>query len=309
MMKSTMNHYSRIFLLLFACTLAVVLPVAAAEPLTPASVLAASTADDWRRPAAENLLHLQLDSGEVVFELSLDFAPQHINNLRKLINSEYFDGLAIIRSQDNYVAQWGDPDAGTDKAKSQGHAANQLEPEFFRKLTGLDFAAIASRDAYADKVGFVKGFTVGADAPGSKNARAWLSHCYGALGVGRGMEANSGNAAELYVVTGHAPRHLDRNVTLIGRALSGMEHLSSLPRGTGTLGFYETPEEAVAIKSIRIGSDLPKDRQFNREVLRTDTMTFKNYVQSRTFRLDEWFLDSTGKIELCNIGVPTRPAN
>lgn len=271
------------------------------EPLTPASVIASSTAEDWRTPLPENLIHLQLESGEVIFELANDFAPRHIENLRKLVASKYFDGLAIIRSQDNYVAQWGDPNSGTDMAKTQGDASKELEPEFFRPRKGLEFTAIESRDAYADTVGFAKGFTTGAD-----EGRAWLTHCYGALGVGRGMAANSGNAAELYVVTGHSPRHLDRNVTLIGRALSGMELLSSLPRGTGGLGFYETPEEAIAITSIRFGSDLPKEQQSNLEVLRTDTETFNKFVQSRTFRLNKWFLDSTGKIELCNVGVPIR---
>ena len=296
-----MQFYRKTSLSFFFLIFGLATAAFAEEPLTPASAMAASSADDWRTPEPKNLLHLQLNTGEVVFELANHFASRHIENLRKLVANEYFDGLAIIRSQDNYVAQWGDPNAGTDAAKSQGDAAKELEPEFFRSRENLNFTAIDSQDAYAETVGFSKGFTMGAD-----EGRAWLTHCYGALGVGRGMAANSGNAAELYVVTGHSPRHLDRNVTLIGRALSGMELLSSLPRGTGSLGFYENPEEAVAIKSIRFGSDLPKDQQSKLEVLRTDTETFKKFVQSRTFRLNDWFLDPTGKIELCNVGVRVR---
>ena len=71
----------------------------------------------------------------------------------------------------------------------------------------------------------------------------WLVHCYGMLGAGRDEAANSGGGTELYVVIGHAPRHLDRNVTLFGRVVQGMELLSALPRGTGPLGFYEKPEQ------------------------------------------------------------------
>lgn len=295
-------------LILVAATITTTTATSWAEtPLTPSSVIEASTPGDWRKPAPENLLHMQLAHGEVIFELAPDFAPTHVENLRKLVAGKYFDNLAIIRSQDNYVAQWGDPNAGTDKAKSMGDAAAGLAPEFYRSAEGAGIAPITSRDAYADVVGFAKGFAAGADSGGK--ARAWLTHCYGALGVGRGMEANSGNASQLYVVTGHAPRHLDRNVTLIGRALSGMEHLSSLPRGTGTLGFYETPEEAVAIESIRIGSELPENERSKLEVMRTDTATFKNYVQSRTFRLGDWFLDKAGKIGVCNVGVPVREAS
>ena len=47
--------------------------------------------------------------------------------------------------------------------------------------------------------------------------RAWLAHCYGMVGVGRDLDADSGSGAEMYVVIGHAPRHLDRNVALVGR--------------------------------------------------------------------------------------------
>ena len=268
--------------------------------LTPANVLENSSASDWRTPKPENLLHLQLEHGEVLFELAPDFAPAHVDNLRTLANNFYFDGLAIIRSQDNYVVQWGDPNAET-KPKPLGDAAKNLKPEFFRNREGLIFNAIKSQDAYAPIVGFSSGFSMGAD-----ENRAWLTHCYGALGVGRGMEANSGNAAELYVVTGHSPRHLDRNVTLIGRALSGMKHLSSLPRGTDPLGFYKTAEERVIIKSIRFDDTLEEGQRSNLEVLRTDTETFNDFVTSRTYRLHEWFLDPTGKIELCNVGVPVR---
>ena len=119
------------------------------------------------------------------------------------------------------------------------------------------------------------------------------------------MAADSGNGAELYVVTGHSPRHLDRNVTLLGRALSGMQHLSSLPRGTGQLGFYESKQQYVPIKSIRIGNDIEAQKH-NIEIMRTDTLTFNKFVQARTTRLEDWFLDKTGKIELCNIAVPMR---
>ncbi len=272
-------------------------------PLTPGSVIANSSDSDWRKPDQNMLLHLKTSEGDVIFELAPDFAPEHVKNLKTLVAQKYFDGLAIIRSQDNYVAQWGDRHAGTAKAKSQGQATPRLDGEYFRALKGVDLNIIESRDPYADSVGFAKGFAVGTDGK-----RTWLTHCYGALGAGRGMEQDSGNAAELYVVTGHAPRHLDRNVTLFGRAIAGIQNLSSLPRGTGPLGFYETPEEGAVIISIRLGSDVPTDKQSKLEIMRTDTGTFKDYVRSRTFRLDAWFLDQTAKIGLCNVGVPVREA-
>lgn len=270
---------------------------------TTGSVLQASSDSDWRKPLPENMLYLQLEGGRVVFELAPLFAPNHIANIRKLVADEYFDGLAIMRSQDNYVAQWGDPKSGTENARAMGTATDTLDPEFYRDAEDLPFTKIESNDPYAAEVGFVAGFPAGRDGP---DGRVWLTHCYGMLGVGRANSPRSGNGAELYVVTGHAPRHLDRNVTLIGRVIDGVDLLTTLPRGTGPLGFYETEEEHVEIKSIRFGSDLSATEQSAIELLRTDTETFSNLVEARRYRSEEWFVDPTDRIEVCNIPLPYR---
>lgn len=274
----------------------------AEEPLTTENVLAASSAADWRPLEQDQLLYLEFSGHRVVFELAPQFAPRHVDNLRKLVQQKYFDGLAIIRSQDNYVVQWGDPASGDAVRRSLGEAAASLQPEFHRSATGLGFTVLDSRDAYADEVGFVDGFPAGRDARG-----AWLAHCYGMLGVGRDNAADSGNAAELYVVTGHAPRHLDRNVTLIGRAVSGMQYLSSLPRGTGPLGFYAKADQYLPIESIRLGSQVPVADQLRLEALRTDTPTFERFAEARRNRLEDWFIDPAGRIGLCNVPLPVRP--
>jgi cyclophilin family peptidyl-prolyl cis-trans isomerase len=285
---------------LFILTL-IAIPVFGDEPLTTQSVIESSSVADWRTPDPANLLYMQLDDGQIVFELAPTFAPNLVENIRRLVANHYFDGLSIIRSQDNYVVQWGDPAAGSENAKTLGKAKKELEPEFYRNRAGLDITKLDSQDAYADEVGFVDGFPVASD----KN-RAWLTHCYGMLGVGRDYAPNSGNGAELYVVTGHAPRHLDRNVTIIGRILMGVEYLSSLPRGTSELGFYKTEKEYVKIKSIRFGNEVEKSEQLNIEVMRTDTQTFTNFVKARTYRRHAWFVDPAGRIELCNVIVPVR---
>jgi hypothetical protein len=78
------------------------------------------------------------------------------------------------------------------------------------------------------------------------------------VGVGRNYSPDTGSGAELYTVIGHAPRHLDRNIALVGRVIEGMEHLSSLPRGKGELGFYAADEadKRTPILSVRVTSDL-----------------------------------------------------
>lgn len=272
------------------------------DPVTTASVMAELDESDWRQPGPEDLLYLRLPHGDVIFELAPEFAPRTIENIRKLVSDKYFDGLAVIRSHDNYVAQWGDPAEEENQARSLGSAEETIAPEFDRASDELKIIAVDSRDAYAETVGFADGFHAASDGD-----RSWLTHCYGTLAVARGMDANSGNGSSLYVVTGHAPRHLDRNLTVVGQVLSGIEKLSALPRGTGPLGFYESPDETVEIHSIRMGNDVPEDERVHFEVLRTDTPAFQKYVQSRTHRPEEFWVHPTGHIEICNINPPVRP--
>jgi peptidylprolyl isomerase len=110
----------------------------------------------------------------------------------------------------------------------------------------------------------------------------------------------------LYVVIGHAPRQLDRNVTLLGRVVQGMELLSSLPRGAGAMGFYEKPEQLVPIKSIRVAADVPEAERSDLEIMRTDTATFRDLIESRRNRREPWFQVPAGRIEIGNIPVPSR---
>jgi len=278
----------------------------APRPPTTAEVLEASQAADWRPLDPERTLYLELEAGRVVIELAPRFAPRHVANVQTLVRAGYFDGLAILRSQDNYVVQWGDPEAGEPGARGLGEAAASLPPEFDRERDAdLSFTSLPDGDVYAPVVGFVDGFPAARD-PAS--GRVWLAHCYGMVGVGRDNAVDSGGGTELYVVTGHAPRHLDRNVTLIGRVVDGMPHLSTLPRGGGPLGFYESPEERAPVVRMRVAADVPAGERAPLELLRTDSQAFQDLVQSRRIRQEEWFATSPGKVGLCNVPLPVRPS-
>ncbi len=290
--------------------LAAVTSAALADEPTPAGktvvdVLAASSADDWRALVPEDTLYLDLDDARrVIIELAPAFAPAHVDNIRALARGHYWDGLAIMRVQDNYVVQWGDPDSDdADKARALGKARSTLPAEFDREAKGLPFTALDGFDAYAAQVGWSGGFPAARDRA---DGRAWLAHCYGTVGAGRGNPADSSNGSQLYVVIGHAPRHLDRNITTVGRVVQGIEHLSALPRGDGVMGFHTERARQVSIRSIRLGSELPEAQRANLEVLRTDTATFRDLVESRRNRHEDWFIDPVGKIELCNVPIPVR---
>jgi peptidylprolyl isomerase len=270
------------------------------RPPSSADVIAGSAATDWRAVDPQNTLYVELPTGRVIIELDPEFAPHHAANIAALAREGYFDGLAIVRSQDNYVVQWADPD-GKRPIKS---ASRQLAAEFERTSRGVTFTPLVDPDTYAPEVGFSNGFPVARDP---KFGRAWLVHCYGMVGAGRDNDVDSGGGTELYVVTGHAPRHLDRNVTLVGRVLQGMELLSALPRGTGALGFYEKAEQRVPLQSVHIAADVPPAQRTELEVLRTDTPTFTAYVEARRNRREEWFKVPAGHVDVCNVPIVTRP--
>ena len=178
---------------------------------------------------------------------------------RSLAAVHWWDGLSINRVQDNYVVQWGDANAD-DKVKAKAlptglvtvpeseyvQTGPNIGKEVAATFVGLEAAhdalprrqsrnrkrAITSvnrSDPYAEFTTIWNGWPLAASFDSDQSI--WPIHCYGMVGVGRDLSPNTGSGAELYVVIGHAPRHLDRNIALVGRVIEGIEFLSSLPRG------------------------------------------------------------------------------
>jgi len=275
------------------------------KPKTMQEILDATQPGDWRPLDPNNTIYLELATGRVVIELAPKFAPEHSKNIVALAKERYWDGLSINRSQDNFGVQWGDANGDDEKLKRSFRLAKQTLPaEFVRKSDGLAFTRLPDTDGWAPHVGFVEGMPA---AQSPVNNQAWLTHCYGMVGAGRGMEPDSSNGSELYVVIGQSPRQLDRNITVVGRVVQGMELLSILPRGTGPLGFYEKAEQRVPIKSIRLMADVPNEDRTAIEILRTDTESFTQLVEARRNRRDDWYKVPAGHIDVCNVPIPTRP--
>lgn len=295
--------------------------LAAASPPSAADIAAAAPASAWRAIKPENLMLVETARGTMVIELAPEFAPKHIAAIRALVAAGQFDGGAITRVQDNYVVQWA-ARPGADKTltasgaaavKAGGtatpggvpvgtgpgpaHPAN-LPAEYERPLKGLAITPLGSTDAYAPS-GFADGWPVASDA---KTSTAWLAHCYASVGVGRDNPPDTGDGSELYAVIGHGPRHLDRNITLVGRVVAGISDFSSLPRGTGELGFYKTPGEQTPITRVHFAG--AGDQRY--EVLDSASQAFAAYLKARANRTG-FFVRSAGASDLCNVQVPIRP--
>ena len=276
-----------------------------AAPGTPAKrptvtdVIKASKPADWRDLDPQNTLYVELPAGRIVIELAPMYAPNTVANIKALVHEHYFDGLSVMRAQDNYVAQWGDP-----TEKKEFKAQKKVKAEFDVAIAkDMPFTALPDTDTYAPQTGYSNSMPAARDP---KAGRTWLTHCYGMVGVGRDNDPDSGAGTDLYVVIGHAPRALDRNVTLVGRVLHGIELLSTLPRGTGQLGFYEKPEQMVPLKSIRLAADVPEAERSHLEILRTDTPTFDAVINAARFRGGDWYKNSPDHVEVCNLMVPVR---
>lgn len=276
------------------------------------------------------------------------FSQGWVHNIRLFARSGWYDGISVNRVQDNYVTQWGDPNydnpeatgkpkplpdglrvmgeeeytvsdgaikaeyivngnalvkalldmAGDGEGKIDGHRLNKSATEDDQQVQRMRRA-----DAYDAVTALWRGWPVAA----AEN-KGWPTHCYGMVGVGRNYSPDTGSGAELYTVIGHAPRHLDRNIALVGRVIEGMEHLSSLPRGSGALGFYTAEEAAkrTPILSVRVASDLPKGEQPQFEYLSTESETFATYAEAIANRRDPFFIAPAGGADICNIRVPVR---
>jgi len=280
-------------------------PAAQEKELAPkpslADVLKASKPSDWRALDPENTMYMDLPTGRVIIELAPNFAPRTAANIRALVREKYFDDLFIIRSQDGFVVQWGDPDEENPKPFK---TAKLVKAEFTAPVKSVgSFTRLKDGDVYAPQVGHVNGFPAARD-PAS--GQAWLAHCPAMVAVARDTDADTGNGSQLYVVIGHAPRQLDRNLTVVGRVVSGMPLLSSQPRGTGALGFYEKPEQRMPLKLVRMAADVPEAERSRFEVMRTDSAAYQAAIEAQRNRSGPWFKFSAGKIDLCNAPIPVR---
>lgn len=284
-------------------TLALLALIAAAPVAAPpgaADIVRDAPAAAWIAVPAEDLLVVDSAKGRVVIQLAPGFSPAHVAAIRKLARGGAFDGGAVVRVQDNYVVQFAAKEGRSAPPAPSPAGKAQLPAEYEQPAAGV-FTPLPYPDAYAEQAGYIDGWPVARGA-GSQ----WLVHCYAMVGAGRDEPPSTGDGSELYAVSGHGPRHLDRNITLVGRVVEGLANWTSLPRGTEALGFYKTPEERTPLTRTRLAADMPQAPRF--EVMDTASPTFRAYIEARANRRESFFLRPAGRVDLCNAPVPVRRA-
>lgn len=259
-----------------------------------AEILAESAAEDWRALDPESTLYIELESGRVVVALSEALAPNHVARIRELARDGFYDGLTFYRVIDGFVAQGGD--ALGAKGEQPG-IDDEWETEVGKDF---EFFRLNDADGYADAVGFKDTLPVGFD---KKTKTAWHLHCTGAFAFGRGNERNS--ASTEFYVTLQPQRYLDRNLSVFGRVVYGMQHLQALPLNNPPQS--EDDDLGAAILAMRIAADVPEAERTQLEILDSARPVFADYIESRRNRAGEFFYYRPDYADVCQIPIPVRP--
>ncbi len=214
-------------------------PPAATDPLEA----------DWRAIPDDELLVIELATGKrVVIRLAAAQAPEHVRNIRTLARTRWWDGASVYRVQENWVAQWGDR---TEKKPLPAGVTDHPAAEF--EIAGFTPAVRMGR---ADSYSTASGITADGWPVATNGRQAWLTHCYGMVGVARDALPSTGSGAELFTPIGQSARRLDRNYTVVGRIVDGMQYLSALPRSDAPMGMYASESEVLPIVAVRLASDI-----------------------------------------------------
>ena len=157
---------------------------------------------------------LKLKDGNVEIELFEKIAPNHVQRIKKLANDGKYDNVVFHRVIDGFMAQTGDVQFG-----------NSSNPDF-----NLDSAGMG-----------------GSDLPDLKAEFSDIPHQKGTLSMARSSDPNSANS-QFFICFEDAP-HLDRNYTVFGKVIKGMEFVNNIKRGTGQNGSVSDPDKIISFKS------------------------------------------------------------
>lgn len=254
--------------------------------------------EGYRLVEPENLVIMQLEYGEVVIELNADMAPNHAAQFSQLVLDGVYDRERFYRVIDGFVAQGG--------LENDERIAlfDTLENENDREIQDRRFVPLGNDDLFASEVGHMDGFAAGRDM---SIRREWLLHCPGTLAMARDTDPDSGST-EFYIVL--APqRYLDRNLTIFGRVISGMQYVQKLKRGDRAIesGVIQAPEKGDVIVSMKMASELPEEIRPVWEVMDTQSVEWAEFKDSRRVRDDPFFYRKPPEVlDVCGVEVPAK---
>ena len=265
--------------------------------LTPEEI-ASAAAPDWRDVSAENLILVETVHGDVVIELNPGFAPNHAAQFRDLVRGDVYNGAYFYRVIDAFVAQGG----LQDEAEIEKYP--KLVNENDRLLSDAPFVPLGNADLFAPMVGHIDGFAVGrSETLGTE----WLLHCPGALAMARDTDPDSGGT-EFYIVL-DAQRYLDRNLTVFGRVIDGMQYVQKLKRGDRAIesGVIQAPETGDEILSMTVAADMAEAIRPAYQVQAMPSQAFEDAKTEKRVRDEDFFYRKPPEVlDICGFEVPMR---
>ena len=156
---------------------------------------------------------MKLKDGNVELELYTDKAPNHVERFKSLAQKGLYDGVVFHRVIDGFMAQSGDVKFGNSNSK-----------DFNLSLAG----------------------TGGSDMPDLKAEFSDIPHDRGILSAARSSDPNSANS-QFFICFQPAP-HLDRQYTVFGKVIKGMEFIDKIKKGEGPNGSVKNPDKIISLK-------------------------------------------------------------
>ena len=275
----------------------------------------ASAKDDlvWNLIDPENTVYLQIQEGTVVIELNPVFAPKTVAHFKSLLEEQFYRGTSFYRVIEGFVAQGGDESDidGTDNAKTlkaEFEIDWPLKPKDkkeARKRQPMSWTPVQEDDMIAPFTGFIDGFPAARDE--EKGGKAWLTHCPGTVALARNDDPDS-SATDFYIVIGQAPRYLDRNLTVFGRVVWGMDVVQRIKRGPALEnGIIEEDLDRTWIKRMRLASSVEQEERLDVWVADTNSSGFRKSLRDRRNRKHKFFHHRPPKVlDVCQVPVPAR---
>ncbi|MEZ5947393.1 MAG: peptidylprolyl isomerase [Hyphomonas sp.] len=296
------------FALLAACQ------AAPAETLAPAAP--AEEAPSWRPVDPENLVLLDMgDDRTIAIELFPEAAPANAASMRNAVRTGFYDGEFFYRVIETHVAQAG-------KEFDQLLEDVPTVPfEAERAVSAEGFDPLGSPDLYAGEVGHRSGFAVGREG-----GQEWLLNCPGTIGMARDDDPDSGSV-EFYIPL-LPRRYLDRNYTVFGRVIAGMDVVNQLARvepfneeetaalfGDDAPLAYQMAQyrrsnlDPNMIVSAKIAADLPAANRPAYEVMATPSPEWEALKASKRdySGIDAFVVTPPKVVDICILPVPVRP--
>jgi len=236
--------------------------------------------------------------GDISTVLNADWAPSHDNQLRQLVRDDVYKGTRFYRVIDALVAQGG----LQDDAVIEQYPV--LENENDRPRSEFGLVPLGNADLFAPIVGHMNGFAVGQS---ESLEREWLLHCPGALAMARDTDPDSGGT-EFYIVL-DAQRYLDRNLTIFGRVIDGMQYVQKLKRGDRAIesGVIQAPEQGDEILSMTVAADMDVAIRPNYQVQAMSSQAFEAAKTEKRVREENFFYRKPPEIlDICGFEVPVR---